>query len=92
MDALSIPILNKIFDKSSTIIDAAKKILNEPELSKKLEQAGGFVSLVGVGIELYNTIKESLKTEEEKAFGALLKIAFESANETLDETNRMYCL
>lgn len=88
---MSIPILGKIFDKSSDIIDHAKKILNEqPKLAEKLEQAGGFVSLIGVGIELYNDIKESLKTEEEKAFGALLKISFESANETLDETNRKY--
>jgi hypothetical protein len=82
--SLSIPIFSKIFDKSGIIIDAAKKILNEPKFAEKLGQAGGFVSLVGVGIEIYNDIKESLKTEEEKAFGALLKITFESANETLD--------
>ena len=76
--------------KSGDIIDATKKLINEPEFAERLDRAGGFVALVGIGITIYNDIKDSLKTDEQKAFGALLKVVFESANETLDEANRKY--
>jgi uncharacterized protein YjbI with pentapeptide repeats len=87
---LAIPILGKVFDKSGDIIDAVKKLINEPEFSEKLDRAGGFIALLGIGITIYDDIKNSLKTDEQKAFGALLKIAFESASETLVEANRKY--
>ena len=42
--------LKKFFDRSSDIIDAAKNIVNQQEFAEKLDRAGGFIALVGIGI------------------------------------------
>ena len=50
-----------------------------------IEKAGSVGVLISIGIEIYQQIRKDLKTKEELAFGSLMKIAFECAQESIPE-------
>ena len=78
--------LRDIFRASQNVIESIQKIVTDnQEINKKLESAGGFISLIGIVIDIYSDIKERLKTPEERAFGLLIKVTFQSTQELLND-------
>lgn len=80
--------LNTLFNHSNNIIKSLTKLIDEEENSEILnilKKSGGLISLIGIGIEIYREFKKNLKSSEEIAFGSLISITFESANEALEE-------
>jgi hypothetical protein len=78
--------LRDIFRASQNVIESIQKIVTDnQEINKKLETAGGFISLIGIVIDIYSDIKDRLKTPEERAFGSLIRVTFQSTEELLNE-------
>ena len=84
--------IREFFSSANDVIEAIKKIVDNDEFGKKLDNAGGLIALVGIGIDLYQQIKDNLDTPRKKAFAALLNIAFESAEELLGEINDRFSM
>jgi hypothetical protein len=76
-------------EKTSTITDAIGKILGNKGFQDNLGKAGSIGSLISIGIGIYQQLKNDLQTQEERAFGSLIKIAFESAQESLPERDKI---
>jgi hypothetical protein len=54
-----------------------------------LEEAGSIGALISLGIGLYEHLKNEFKTKDELAFASLIKIASESAQESLVDSNKI---
>jgi hypothetical protein len=54
-----------------------------------LGQAGSMGALISIGLDLYETIKNDLRTKDEIAYATLIKIAFESANDSISDAIRI---
>ena len=78
--------LYDLFKVAKEVIDAFKDIaLHDDKITNKLTQAGGLISLVGIGIELYEKYQDSKKSSEQKAFASLLKFVFQITNNLLTD-------
>ena len=67
--------LKGIFNSATAFIDPLKQILvDNKELVDKLDKAGGLLSLIGIGLDLYAQNAEDRKSPEEKLFLLFLKL------------------
>ena len=76
-----------IFKRTPDITNSLATLFKEKTFQDGLKDAGSIGALIAIGIDLYGQIRDGLKTEEELAFGSLIKIAFESASESLPTTS-----
>lgn len=72
-----------IFKRTPDVTDSLTTLIKEKTFQDSLKGAGSIGALIAIGIELYGQIRDGLKTDEERAFGSLIKIAFEAASESL---------
>ncbi|MBV9177645.1 MAG: hypothetical protein JO297_11470 [Nitrososphaeraceae archaeon] len=81
----------KFSEFSKNIIPSLKDLIsNNKEFQNDLDKAGGIVSLLGVGLQIYDTIKKNLETDEDRASNSLIRIVFESAKNALKGTSKKY--
>jgi hypothetical protein len=78
-----------IAKKVPEITDSLSKLLEKPEFRDHLSKAGTIGNLCVIGLEIYDTVKNSLQTPEKKAFGAILRIVFESTKEALPKSDEI---
>ena len=80
----------KFSEFSKNIIPSLKDLISNKEFQNDLDKAGGIVSLVGVGLQIYETIKKNLETDEDRASNSLIRIVFATAKEALKGASKKY--
>jgi hypothetical protein len=83
-------ILNRIISVGKEVIPALTDLSNDPAFSTRLTQAGGLISLLGIGLELYSKMREDSQTDEQMAFKSLYTIVFASSEALLIEISEKY--
>jgi hypothetical protein len=72
------------------VTEAIGKLIGDKAFQDNvLGKAGSIGALISVGISIYQQIKYDLQKQDERAFGSLIKIAFESAQESLPERDKI---
>ena len=80
----------KFSEFSKNIIPSLRDLISNKEFQNDLDKAGGIVSLVGVGLQIYETIKKNLETDEDRASNSLIRIVFATAKEALKGASKKY--
>ena len=62
-----------IFKRTPDITNSLATLFKEKTFQDGLKDAGSIGALIAIGIDLYGQIRDGLKTEEELAFGSLIK-------------------
>lgn len=73
----------KFSEFSKNIIPSLKDLISNKEFQDGLDKAGGIVSLIGIGLQIYDKIKKNLETDEDRASNSLIRIVFETATDAL---------
>ena len=81
--------LTKIGEKVPEIANSLKELSNDEGFQEHLGKVGTIGSLCLIGLDIYSKIKNDLQTDERRAFGALLKIVFESTKKCLDKADKI---
>lgn len=81
--------LTEIGKKIPEIANSLKELSNDERFQEHLGKAGTVGSLCLIGLDIYSKIKQDLQTDEKRAFGALLKIVFESTKKCLDNADKI---
>jgi hypothetical protein len=61
-------------------------VIGREDFQNHLERAGSIAALIGLGIRLYQDVKEKGQSKDERAFNSLIKAAFECAQESIPES------
>jgi hypothetical protein len=75
--------VTSIFKRTPDVTNLLANVMKGEKFQNSLKEAGSIAGLIGIGIDMYKQIKDELKTDEERAFGSLIQIVFESAKESL---------
>src|SRR5215208_2598514 len=75
------------FSKTPEITKSLATLIDNENFKNSLEKAGSIGALISIGIGLYEHLKNDFKTKDELAFASLIKIASESAQESLADSN-----
>jgi hypothetical protein len=75
-----------VFSKTPEITKSLATLIDNENSKHSLEKAGSIGALISVGIGLYEHLKN---TKDELAFALLIKIASESAQESLADSNKI---
>ena len=76
MNVDKLDFFSKFSEFSKNIIPSLKDLIDNKEFHNNLDKAGGVVSLIGVGLQIYDTIKKNLETDEDRASNSLIRIVF----------------
>jgi hypothetical protein len=77
--------LQDIFKTGRNFIQAINDLSCDNQFTNTVGKADSIGSLLSVGLSAYYRIKDDLKTPAEKAFDSLMRLALESAKESLTE-------
>jgi hypothetical protein len=77
------------FSKTPEITKSLATLIDNENFKDNLEKAGSIGALINLGIGLYEHLKNDFKTKNELAFASLIKIASESAQESLADSNEI---
>ena len=67
-----------------------KDLTDNEEFRSRLDKAGGMISLIAIGLEIYDSIQKNIKTDEDRAFNSLIRIVFATTKELLDGISKKY--
>jgi len=73
-------------DISQKYLGYIKDFVEDKNFQGDLAKAGSLAAMISLGLKLYGQARDYAKTEDEKAFSSLIKIAFECAQDTLSNT------
>jgi hypothetical protein len=74
------------FDKVGEYLTHIGNVIGREDFQNHLERAGSVAALIGLGIRLYQDVKEKGQSKDERAFNSLIKAAFECAQESIPES------
>jgi uncharacterized protein YjbI with pentapeptide repeats len=78
--------LRDFLSAGKDVIEALKDIATSDEqIQDRITQSGGIISLVGIGLELYDKYKDRNKTPAQKAFSSLLQLVFRTTQDLLKD-------
>ena len=80
----------KFSEFSKNIIPSLKDLISNKEFQNNLDKAGGIVSLIGIGLQIYDKIKKNLETDEDRASNSLIGIVFATAKDALKKASKKY--
>jgi hypothetical protein len=80
----------KFSEFGKNIIPSLKDLISNEQFQTYLDRAGGIISLIGVGLKIYETIKKNLETDEDRASNSLIRIVFATATEALKHASKEY--
>jgi uncharacterized protein YjbI with pentapeptide repeats len=79
--------IRDFFKVGKDVTDAFKDIVNQDtsNIKNSITEAGGLISLVGIGLTLYEKYQHSKKSPVQKAFASLMNFVFQTTNELLKD-------
>jgi hypothetical protein len=74
------------FSVGKDVISGFKDIVVKDDgINNSITKAGGLISLIGIGLELYGKYQDSKKSPEQKAFASLLEFVFQITTDLLKD-------
>ncbi|MBV9176364.1 MAG: pentapeptide repeat-containing protein [Nitrososphaeraceae archaeon] len=80
----------KFSEFSKNIIPSLKDLISDKQFQTDLDRAGGIISLIGVGLQIYDTAQRNLETDEDRASNSLIRIVFATAKNALKNASKKY--
>lgn len=74
---------------NSSVRFVSVRFVADKALRNKLEKSGSIEDLINIGVQLSDKIKSRVKDDEGRAVASLMKISFESAKESIPNSDRI---